>query len=179
MASRTRARRLLTVANQRLRFSEADAADWPAVWEIITAVIATGDTYPYPPDISEEDARRIWMKDGDREATFVAWLDDDIAGTAYVTANGVGLTDHIANAGWMVAPEHQGKGVGRPFAEYVMERVRDMGYRAMQFNGVVANNVTAIALWESLGFEIVGTVPDAFRHARDGLTPVHIMYRSL
>ena len=54
-----------------------------------------------------------------------------------------------------------------------------MGFDAMQFNAVVATNDRAIRLWESLGFDVVGTVPDAFRHRREGLTPIHIMYRVL
>lgn len=162
-----------------LVFADARSGDWASIWNIIAAVVATGDTYPYPPDISEEEARGLWLRDGDREGTFVARLDDRVVGTAYLKANGVGLSDHIANAGWMVAPEFQGQGVGRPFAQHVIDRARDMGYRAMQFNGVVATNTAAVSLWESLGFEVVGTVPDAFRHARDGLTPVHIMYRRL
>jgi GNAT superfamily N-acetyltransferase len=169
----------LTVSPAGLTFADAEPGDWASIWEIIGAVVATGDTYPYPPDITEEEARRLWIRDGDGEVTFVARLDDQVVGTAYLRANGVGLSDHIANAGWMVASQHQGQGIGRPFASHVIGRARDMGYRAMQFNGVVATNTAAISLWESLGFEIVGTVPDAFRHARHGLTPVHIMYRRL
>ena len=119
------------------------------------------------------------MRPKEREATFVAGVGGEIVATAYVRANGVGFSDHIANAGWMVAPEHQGKGIGRPFAEWVLEQARDLGYHGMQFNSVVATNTGAIALWESFGFEIVGTVPDAFRHTREGLIPVHIMYRRL
>jgi ribosomal protein S18 acetylase RimI-like enzyme len=119
------------------------------------------------------------MRDGDREATYLARLDGEIVGTAYVRANGVGLSDHICNAGWMISPAHQGRGIGRPFADHVIEQARSFGYRAMQFNAVVATNTGAIALWDSLGFEIVGTVPEAFRHGTEGLTAVHVMYRRL
>lgn len=170
----------LRVAPTGLGFEQAGAGHWPEIWPIIQAVVAGGDTYPYPPDISEEEALAIWMKLGsEREATYVARLDGQVVGTAYVRCNGVGLSDHIANAGWMVAPEHQGRGIGRPFAEHVLDEARRFGYRAMQFNAVVATNTGAVHLWESLGFEIVGTVPDAFRHQRLGLVPVHVMYRRL
>lgn len=162
-----------------LTFEEAEPEVWPEIWAIFRSVVATGDTYPYPPDISESDARAVWMRRGEREATFIARSDGDVVASAYLKANGVGLADHIANAGWMVAPQHQGRGAGRHLAEYVIERAREFGYHGMQFNSVVATNVGAVALWESLGFEIVGTVPDAFRHASEGLTPVHVMYRRL
>jgi L-amino acid N-acyltransferase YncA len=163
-----------------LVIAEAGSEDWPEIWEIFRGVVSTGDTYPYPPDISEQDAHSTWMRPGgSHEATFVARLDDDLVATAYLKANGPGLSDHVANAGWMVSPDHQGRGIGRVLAEWVIDQARANGYHGMQFNAVVATNTGAIALWESLGFEIVGTVPDAFRHAREGLTPVHIMYRPL
>lgn len=157
-------------------FRLAGDADWPAVFSIFSAVTAAGDTYPYPPGLDEETAREIWM--APVNTVFVAELKGEVMGTSYVRANMTGLGDHVCNAGWMVHPDHQGKGVGRPFAEYVMNQARQGGYRAMQFNAVVATN-PAIGLWESLGFEMVGTVPDAFRHAKHGLTAVHIMYRRL
>lgn len=159
-------------------FAVAKAGDWPKIWPIVQDVLATGDTYPYPPDISESVAKAIWMKNGSREATFIARIDDQVVATAYVKPNQPGLGDHVANAGWMVAPAHQGRGVGRSFAEYVIQQARERDYHGMQFNSVVATNTGAVSLWESLGFEIVGTVPDAFRHPT-GLVAVHVMYRRL
>lgn len=162
-----------------LRFEAADPADWPDIWAILRKVVATGDTYPYLPDIPEGEARAIWVKTGGREGTYVARRGGEIVATAYLRANGVGLTDHIANAGWMVDPRFHGQGIGRPFAEHVIEEARRLGYHGMQFNGVVSTNTGAIALWESLGFAIVGTVPDAFRLSRGEMVAVHIMYRRL
>ena len=163
----------------KLVFEVATHESWPDIWEIFRGVVATGDTYPFSPDITEDEAREVWMKTGGRELTYAARLDGDIVATAYIRANGVGLTDHVANAGWMVHPGMQGRGIGRPFAEFVIDEARRLGYHGMQFNAVVSTNAGAIALWESLGFEIVGTVPDAFRHAMGEKVPVHVMYRRL
>jgi len=161
-----------------LTLAEAQPDDWPGIWRVFHAVVATADTYPYPPDITEGDARSIWMRGGEREATFVARIGDEIVGTAYVKPNQPGLGDHVANAGWMIHPDSQGQGLGRRFAGYVIDQARDSGYLGMQFNSVVSTNYAAVALWESLGFEIVGTVPAAFRHP-SGLVPIHVMYREL
>lgn len=160
-------------------FEQARNEDWPEIWDVVRAVTAPGDTYPYPRDLTETEGRSIWMKSGPREATYVGRLDGELVATAYVRANGIGAADHIANAGWMVAPGHQGRGIGRAFAVWVLDQARGLGYHGMQFNSVVATNTGAIALWESLGFEIVGTVPDAFRHPTEGTVPVHVMYRRL
>jgi GNAT superfamily N-acetyltransferase len=119
------------------------------------------------------------LEGSSRAATYVALVDGDVLATAYLKANQPGLGDHVANAGWMVAPSAAGRGVGRALADVVMEEARRFGFTAMQFNAVVATNLVAIGLWESMGFTIVGTVPDAFRHASQGLVPIHIMYREL
>ena len=160
-----------------LAFRLATDQDWPDIHRIFDSVTATSDTYPYPPSLTETEARSIWMNPS--HTTYVAAFGDDVVGTAYIKANMLGLGDHVANAGWMVDPSRHGEGIGRPFAEYIIDQARKQEYRAMQFNAVVATNGSAIKLWESLGFEIVGTVPDAFRHSTNGLTAIHIMYRKL
>lgn len=127
-------------------------------------VASEGDTYPYPPDITEAQARSLWMFNGDdRRFTYVAVLDGSVVGTAYLKPNRMGLGDHVANAGWMIAPEASGQGIGRRFAVHVIEEAEHLGFTGMQFNAVVSTNTRPIALWESMGFGIVGTVPRAFR----------------
>ncbi len=167
--------------NERnLTFRRATTDDWPAIWPIVRTVVAEGDTYAHPPNITEIEAETLWMLDGDhRLMTYVAGLDRTIVGTAYLKPNQIGLGDHVANAGWMADPRVSGQGIGRRFASYVLDEALRLGFTGMQFNAVVVTNTRAIALWESMGFDIVGTVPDAFRHATQGPTAIHIMYRSL
>jgi len=158
----------------------ARPADWPAIWSIFRSVVATGDTYTYPPDIAEDDAKAAWLHDGaGRTVTYVARSGDDVIGTALLKPNLAGLGDHVANAGWMVDPAHAGRGHGRAFAEAVIAEARRLGFEAMQFNAVVASNERAVNLWTSLGFEVIGTVPGAFRHTANGPTDLLIMHRFL
>ena len=49
----------------------------------------------------------------------------------------------------------------------------------MAFNAVVETNIGAVALWRSLGFEIVATLPEGFRHPVQGYVGLHIMFRTL
>ena len=161
-------------------FRVATPDDWPAIWVIFAEVVRAGDTYAYPTDIAESAARDTWLHDGEgRRLTFVAADGDEVVATAYLKPNAAGPGDHIANAGWMVRPDQSGRGIGRAFAEYVIERARVLGFLGMQFNAVVSTNERAIRLWESLGFEIVGTVPAAFRSPEAGTVPIHVMYRTL
>jgi L-amino acid N-acyltransferase YncA len=158
---------------------QAGADDWPAIWPIWHDVVRAGETYVWPPATTEEDAREFWMLPPPAEV----WvLEDDVDGivaTATLKPNQQGLGDHVANAGFMVAPACAGRGAGRQLAEAVLDRARELGYAAMQFNAVVATNERAVALWRSLGFDVVGTIPGGFRHATLGPVDLLIMHRQL
>ncbi len=99
--------------------------------------------------------------------------------TAKMHPNQGGAGSHVATASFMVDPEHAGKGVGRALGEHVLTWARSAGYRAMQFNAVVETNTGAVALWRSLGFEVLATVPEAFQHPTHGYVGLHIMHRYL
>jgi L-amino acid N-acyltransferase YncA len=155
----------------------ATDADWPAIWSIFRAVIATGDTYPYDPDMAEADARRTWIGPG--LATYVAERGGDIVGTYVLKPNQAALGAHVANAGYMVRPGTFGRGIGTKMGEHSLEEARAAGYRGMQFNAVVSTNERAVALWRRLGFQVIGTVPEGFRHPERGYVDLLIMYRRL
>ena len=104
---------------------------------------------------------------------------DCVAGTYILRPNQAGGGSHVANAAFMVAPDMQGHGIGRAMAEHCLSEARRLGFRAMQFNFVVSANVAAVRLWQRLGFKIVGTLPDAFRHPEQGFVDVYVMFRSL
>ena len=105
--------------------------------------------------------------------------EERIVGMYKVVPNQPGLGSHVANASFMVAPADSGKGAGRDMALHCLREARRSGFRAMQFNFVVSTNLRAVALWRSLGFAIVGTLPGAFRHKELGYVDAYVMYRSL
>ena len=156
----------------------ATPADWPVLWPIWHRIVAAGDSYTWPPETGEAAARDLWMLPPPAEV-WVAVEDGVVVGTALLKPNQPGLGDHVANAAFMVDAAVAGRGVGRRLAERILARAAETGYTAMQFNAVVASNTRAVRLWRSLGFTIVGTVPDAFRHREHGPTDLHVMYRKL
>ncbi|MCU1289155.1 MAG: family N-acetyltransferase [Acidobacteria bacterium] len=160
-----------------LEIRKAVEEDKPEVWEIIKAVISTGDTYVYKPDSPKAKMLEYWFA-ADKK-TYVALFENAIVGTFYLKDNQPDLGSHVANAGYMVAPEAKGMRVGRAMAEFSLGEAKRLGYKAMQFNFVVKSNEVAVKLWLSLGFEIIGEIPEAFDHAENGLTNAYIMYRKL
>ncbi|GAA3612463.1 GNAT family N-acetyltransferase [Microlunatus ginsengisoli] len=153
-------------------------SDWPDIWGFMQPILAAGDSYCWPQDTAEVAARTWWMdKSGGR--VLVAVVDGAVVGSAEIHPNQPAAGSHVANAGFMVAGEVAGRGVARALAERVLTTARDDGYLAMQFNAVVETNAAAIRLWRSLGFQILATVPEAFRHPEHGLVGLHIMHLSL
>ncbi|MCI5049248.1 MAG: GNAT family N-acetyltransferase [Rickettsiales bacterium] len=151
--------------------------EFERVWPIFHTIIGDGKTYSYDPDLTIEEARAIWC--ADEKTPYIAEVDGVPVGTFYLRANQLGLGNHVANGGFMVAPEHAGKGYGRQMGQRMIDEAKATGYHGMQFNFVVEDNVPSLKIWTSLGFEIVGTVPDAMRHREKGLMAVHIMYKKL
>jgi len=156
---------------------EIGAGEFARAWPVFSAVIAAGDTYSYPPDLSIEQAREWWTAPPAR--CFIAERDGEVLGCYMLKPNQPGLGDHVANAGYMVSPAARGQGIAGRMCEHSLEQARKAGFTAMQFNFVVSTNTAAVRLWERHGFTIVGTVPGAFRHAIHGPTDIHVMHRSL
>ncbi|WP_030813170.1 GNAT family N-acetyltransferase [Streptomyces sp. NRRL S-337] len=156
---------------------EATTADWPAIWPFFHTIVAAGETYTYPRDLDEETGREMWLP-APPGRTVVA-VDDagTVLGSAKMNPNHMGGASHIASASFMVDPRCAGRGVGRALGEHVLAWARAEGYRAMQFNAVVETNTRAVALWQSLGFTIMTTLPEGFHHPTKGYVGLHIMYQ--
>jgi len=184
-----------------IKIRSATTKDHDAIWKIFHEIISAGDTYSLDPRMSREEALAYWFR-ADTQ-TYVAELhrqsvgeavgftgtatpsptggmkDQVIVGTYILRPNQSGGGSHVANAAFMVASDAQGCGVGRAMAEHCLNEARRIGFRAMQFNYVISTNTPAIRLWQELGFEIVGTLPGAFRHPEKEYVDVYVMFRSL
>jgi len=160
-----------------LTIREIGADEFDLLWPIFHEVVAAGETYSYAPDMTFEQARQLWTSDSAR--CFVALLGDACVGGYMLHANQPGLGNHVANCGYMVTRAARGRGIAGAMCKHSLEQARQAGFTAMQFNFVVSTNEGAIRLWRQHGFEIVGRIPHAFRHARLGPTDAYVMYRAL
>ncbi|SNS29670.1 MULTISPECIES: GNAT family N-acetyltransferase [unclassified Azospirillum] len=161
-----------------LTIRPATTADAPAIWHIIGPTIRAGETYALDPEMGEGDALAYWL--GPDKETFVAVAPDgQVVGTYFIRPNQAGGGRHICNCGYMTAAAATGRGVARAMCLHSLDHARQRGYRGMQFNFVVSSNTRAVALWQALGFTIVGRLPLVFQHPRLGYVDALVMFQPL
>lgn len=157
----------------------ATADDWLAIWTFMQPIVAAGETFCWDRSTTVAQARAMWLHVPPGRTVVAVTAEGRVAGTAETHPNHGGGGGHVANAGFMTDASADVRGVGRALAEHVIELARADGYRAMQFNAVVETNTRAVALWRSLGFEVLATVPEGFEHPTEGLVGLHVMHRAL
>ncbi|WP_419992873.1 N-acetyltransferase family protein [Streptomyces boninensis] len=159
---------------------EATAADWDAIWPFFHEIAAAGETFVYPLDLDKDQGREWWMITKAPGRSVVA-VDDEhgVVGTAHMNTNRPGNGSHMGTASFMVDPAHAGRGIGRALCEYVIEWARGAGYRGIVFNAVVETNTAAVELYRKLGFSVLGTVPEGFKHPDKGYVGLHMMHLPL
>ena len=153
----------------------ATPADADAIWKVLEPTIRAGETYTLPPDWTKEQALAFWL--ASEHTVFVAEDNGTVVGTHFLRANQKGGGAHVANCGYVTASWASGRGVARQMCAHSLDHARTMGFRSMQFNFVVRTNEWAVRLWQSFGFAVVGTLPEAFLHPRLGYVDALIMYR--
>lgn len=152
--------------------------DWAATWRIIEPVFRAGETYAFSPDITEEEAHKVWVEGP--SATFAAVDENNhVLGTYFLKPNQPALGSHVCSCGYIVAESARRKGVASEMCEHSQREAVARGFRAMQYNFVVSTNEGAVRLWKKHGFQTIGTLPKAFRHRRLGIVDVFVMYKEL
>lgn len=160
-----------------LNIREAVNEDFDSIWPIFHEIVSAGDTYAYPDNISKEKAEELWI-DVPRK-TFLFEYESKVLGTYYLKTNQSGPGEHVCNCGYMVSSSARGQGLATSMCEHSQSIARALGYKAMQFNFVASSNENAIRLWNKLGFETAGRLPNAFRHPNRGYIDALVMYKWL
>ncbi|WP_375499028.1 GNAT family N-acetyltransferase [uncultured Jatrophihabitans sp.] len=161
-----------------MNIRETTAEDWPLIYPFFVSIVAGGETYAYPEGLTSDAARALWVP-GPPTRTVAAMDGAHVLGSATMGPNRPGRGSHVATGSFMVDPGAQGRGVGRLLGSHVVDWARTAGFRGIQFNAVVETNTSAVRLWQSLGFLIVGTVPGAFRRSDGSYVGLHVMYLDL
>lgn len=156
---------------------EISKLEFESFWPTFSSIIQEQETYAFDPNMTLEEAFSIWCKTPLKSYAFVE--NDVVLGAYYIKPNAVGPSNHICNCGYMVASVARGKGIARKMCEHSQQSAIQLGFKAMQFNSVVSTNEIAVNLWKKLGFEVVGTIPKAYRHNHLGYVDSFVMYKWL
>ncbi len=160
-----------------LTIRRATPADAGAIWGILKPVLRAGETYALPSEWSRSKALAYWLSQN--HEVFVAEMNELVIGTYYLQANQLGGGAHVANCGYVTAQNSTGRGVATAMCQHSLRHAKERGFRAMQFNCVVSSNERAVRLWRQLGFEIIGTIPEGFKHPKLRLVDALVMHRQL
>ena len=165
----------------RIQVVSADERDIEPLRRLYRVIVDEGTSYPHNEFPSDEEFQDYWIRG---KTTIVVYLADRghdvrMLGAFYLKPNWPGRARHVANAGFIVAPEWRGKGLGRLLGVTMLRCARDLGYRSVLFNLVFSENVTARQLWQKLGFQELGSIPSAVLKNDGTFQNAIIMWRSL
>ncbi len=153
--------------------------EFPLMEPIFRATIAAQEYLTPDVDSSEEICKSYLFGDKPEGEVWVVEESGKVLGGYYQRSNHHGLGSHITNCGYFVSPDARGKGLGRKLGEHSIARAREKGYRAIQFNFVVSTNTVAVKLWQSLGFDIIATIPQGYHRKREEYVDAYVMFKSL
>ena len=144
-------------------FLKTDAEQASEIWN---RVIEDGVAFPQLEKLSVKEAEQFFSE---QDFTGIAFDTEtnEVVGLYILHPNNVGRCGHIANASYAVKADRRGKHIGEAIVAHSLEKAKELGFRLMQFNAVVAANHPAIHIYEKLGFVRIGTIPEGF-HMKDG-----------
>lgn len=133
--------------------------DLPAMAEIWNQVVEDGVAFPQMETLDLPAAEAFFAS---QDLSAVAERNGQICGLYILHPNNVGRCGHICNASYAVDRNLRGHGIGKALVKDCLKSGRELGYRILQFNAVVATNTTARKLYEQLGFVQLGVIPGGF-----------------
>lgn len=140
------------------------------IWNVI---LVDGVAFPGENLYEEKDFENMLEE---QSAVTCILVDNKVVGYYILHPNNIGRCSHIANASYAISKEYRGKKLAEQLVQKSIEQARELGFRGMQLNAVVAENTAAIHTYQKARFEIVGTIPKGFR-LKDGVySDIHIMF---
>lgn len=138
------------------------SADVDAAINIWNEVVRAGIAFPQEDELDAATGDEFF-----KAQSFTGLAVDEDSGeilALYILhPNNVGRCAHISNASYAVRSDVRGRHIGEIIVKDSIARARQLGFRILQFNAVVATNIHARRLYQRLGFTELGTIPGGFR----------------
>ena len=137
-----------------------EAQDLSAAVAIWNQVVDDGAAFPQMEPLTEESGQQFFA--GQSFTGIAIGEDGAVLGLYILHPNNVGRCGHICNASYAVHTGSRGRHVEEALVRHCLQKGRELGFRILQFNAVVASNTPALRLYEKLGFTRLGTIPGGF-----------------
>lgn len=155
------------------KYENQDIKDMTEIWN---EVVKEANAFPQSEPMTMDEAVVFFAA---QTYTGVAEADGEIVGLYILHPNNVGRCGHISNASYAVRSTARGMHIGRALVTDCLKQAKENGFRILQFNAVVKSNVTAVALYEKLGFVKLGRIPGGFRLDDEKYEDIYIFYYNL
>ena len=142
-------------------YHETDLNEMIPIWN---EVVADGIAFPQEELLDEESGAAFFAS---QSYCGVAENNERIVGLYILHPNNVGRCSHICNASYAVSASCRGQHIGEKLVLDCIKNAKHLGFRILQFNAVVESNIHARHLYERIGFQQLGTIPNGFR-MKDG-----------
>jgi L-amino acid N-acyltransferase YncA len=150
--------------------------DIPSLMEIWNRVVVEANAFPQVEELKLEEAKKFFAA---QSFTGVATIGDEVVGLYILHPNNIGRCGHIANASYAVKAECRGHKVGEVLVRNSLSKAKELEFRLMQFNAVVSMNKSAIHLYEKIGFQRLGVIPEGFLLGNGDYSDIILYYISL
>ena len=116
------------------------------------------------------------MNDTENSIMLLAFLDGDFVGNCSLNGHSPKRCRHKADLGIALYQKYTGMGIGKKMVLALLEIAKDMGLEQIELE-VVTENIRAVELYKSLGFEIYGTHPHDMKYSDGTYSDVYWMMR--
>ena len=123
-------------------------------------VVEDGVAFPQTEPLDDDTGAEFFAS---QDYTAVAFDTDtaEVVGMYILHPNNVGRCGHICNASYAVRSDMRGKHIGELLVTDCLKKAKELGYKILQFNAVVATNTSALELYKKLGFVQLGVIPES------------------
>lgn len=153
--------------------------DQEDLWEILCPILRQGETYALPRDWTKDATLEYWCHISHTVYVLIHNTHQKIIGTYFIHDNQKGGGSHVCNCGYATHQLYRNNKIGYLMCLHSLKIAKELNYYAMQYNFVISTNIYAIQLWQKCGFQIVGTLPNAFLSPTFGHVDVYVMFQKL
>ena len=146
---------------EEYKIKKLEKSDIEQAIDIWNDVVIDGVAFPQIELLNEDTGLEFFNS---QSFTGVAYNsnNNEIVGLYILHPNNVGRCSHISNASYAVKKDKRGRHIGELLVKDCLIKAKELGFRILQFNAVVATNTSALKLYKKLGFTQLGVIPKGF-----------------